>query len=260
MQKISYMGNGETTEFTFNFPYFENSDVIVTKNGTATTGYNIIGVSGGLDADIPYIGGTVVFETAPGPLDSITISRSLPLIRNIDYQPLDKISPTTLNQDMNYTMEILKDLNDELATLRTQYHDIADQESAQILLAKINAVQQQITALGDITRIRSDIATLQGYDYVIETQSPTAENDYTWYRKYKSGWVEQGGKALSKNVTLPVTMANTNYSCMINTLYNSTTTTLYNELGYLSSQSVTGFTKSGNATTFRWFVCGEYAQ
>ena len=30
-------------------------------------------------------------------------------------------------------------------------------------------------------------------DYVIETQLPTAENDYTWYRKYKSGWVEQGG-------------------------------------------------------------------
>lgn len=98
------------------------------------------------------------------------------------------------------------------------------------------------------------------YDFVIETQLPTANNNYTWYRKYKSGWVEQGGKALSKNVTLPVTMANTNYSCMINTLYNSTTTTLYNELGYLSSQSVTGFTKGGNATTFRWFVCGEYAQ
>lgn len=204
MQKISYMGNGETTEFTFNFPYFENSDVIVTKNGTATTGYNIIGVSGGLDADIPYIGGTVVFETAPGPLDSITISRSLPLIRNIDYQPLDKISPTTLNQDMNYTMEILKDLNDELATLCAQYHDIADKESAQILLAKINTLQQQITALGDITQIRGDIATLQGYDYVIESQTPTAENNYTWYRKYKSGWIEQGGYAfitLSANGT-----------------------------------------------------------
>lgn len=28
-------------------------------------------------------------------------------------------------------------------------------------------------------------------DYVIAMQRPTADNGYTWYRKYKSGWVEQ---------------------------------------------------------------------
>ena len=51
-------------------------------------------------------------------------------------------------------------------------------------------------------------------DYVVEKQDPTSANGYTWYRKYKSGWVEQGGRALvpatnglsssSVNVTLPV--------------------------------------------------------
>ena len=30
-------------------------------------------------------------------------------------------------------------------------------------------------------------------DYVVEKQDPTSANGYTWYRKYKSGWVEQGG-------------------------------------------------------------------
>ena len=30
-------------------------------------------------------------------------------------------------------------------------------------------------------------------DYVVEYQRPTAENNYTWYRLYKSGWIEQGG-------------------------------------------------------------------
>ncbi len=30
-------------------------------------------------------------------------------------------------------------------------------------------------------------------DSVIETQLPTVENNYTWYRKHKSGWVEMGG-------------------------------------------------------------------
>lgn len=34
---------------------------------------------------------------------------------------------------------------------------------------------------------------LESADYVIESQMPTEENGYTWYRKYKSGWLEQGG-------------------------------------------------------------------
>jgi len=229
MQKVSYMGNGATTEFAFNFPYFENSNIVVTKNGAAATGYNIVGTSAGLDADIPYTGGKVVFETAPTALDSITIARSLPLARIVDYQPLVKIDPTTLNQDMNYTMEVLKDLQDELDGLMTQYAEIADKESTTTLLARITAIHAEIvaidakiTALGDISTLRSDvttntgdITTLKGYDYVIESQAPTAENNYTWYRKYKSGWVEQGGQTTpftgTGSVSLPITMQNTNY-------------------------------------------------
>ena len=69
---------------------------------------------------------------------------------------------------------------------------------------------------------QSEIPTvpdLSTADYVIESQSPTSENNYTWYRKYKSGWVEQGGQASgsnngSVNVSLPITMADTNYSVL----------------------------------------------
>jgi len=237
MQKVSYMGNGSTTEFTFNFPYFENTDVVVTKNGTTATGYNIVGNSAGLDADIPYIGGKVVFETAPTALDCITISRSLPLQRQYDYQPLVKIDPTTLNQDMNYLMEVLKDLQDELDGLSAQYADIADKDSTATLLARISAIHDeivavsaQITALGDISTLRQNvttngdnITTLDNrttgmLDYVIECQTPNAENNYTWYRKYKSGWVEQGGHILTgtgsygkTTVNLAVEMADVYY-------------------------------------------------
>ena len=168
MQKVSYMGNGSTTEFTFNFPYFENSNIIVTKNGASTTGYSIVGTSAAPDADIPYTGGKVVFETAPTSLDSITISRNLPLTRVVDYQPTAKIEPTSLNQDMNYLMEVLKDFNDELETFSTQYAEIVDKESTTNLLAKITAIGEsivnvsaQITALGDVSTIRSDITSLK---------------------------------------------------------------------------------------------------
>ena len=60
--------------------------------------------------------------------------------------------------------------------------------------------------------------TANNVDFVVESQEPTAGNDYTWYRKYRSGWVEQGGYVAadnnsypSKSVALPITMANTDY-------------------------------------------------
>lgn len=237
MQKVSYMGDGNTTEFTFNFPYFENTDVVVTKNGAATTGYTIVGTSAGLDADIPYTGGKVVFDAAPSSLDCITIARSLPMQRQYDYQPLEKISPTTLNQDLNYLMEVLKDLQDELDGLSDQYADIADKESTTTLLARISAIHEeivavsaQITELGDISTLRQSVATNGNnittldtrttglLDYVVASQTPSADNNYIWYRKYRSGWVEQGQKygslanATHQTVTLPVAMAATNTS------------------------------------------------
>lgn len=166
MQKVSYMGDGTTTEFSFNFPYFENDNIIVTKNNTTATGYNIVGTSAAPDADIPYTGGKVVFDIAPSNLDSITIARSLPLTRTVDYQPTAKIEPTTLNQDMNYLMEILKDFSDDLESFATQYAEIVDKESVTDLLAQITTIHDeivtvsaQITALGDITTLRQNVTT-----------------------------------------------------------------------------------------------------
>ena len=59
---------------------------------------------------------------------------------------------------------------------------------------------------------------------VIAKQDPTADNNYTWYRKYSDGWVEQGGivdygslvggSARSSNVTFPVVMKDTHYQVL----------------------------------------------
>lgn len=81
---------------------------------------------------------------------------------------------------------------------------------------------------------------LANIDFVVERQEPTAENNYTWYRKYRSGWVEQGGANFVGNntVTLPVAMANTGYTLMCAlshqdnsslsiTSYSKTTTSFY---------------------------------
>lgn len=55
-----------------------------------------------------------------------------------------------------------------------------------------------------------------GHD-LVSFQMPTSSNNYTWYRKYADGWVEQGGMNITvtstiQTWTLPVTMADTHYA------------------------------------------------
>lgn len=57
---------------------------------------------------------------------------------------------------------------------------------------------------------------------VIETQEPTSANNYTWYRLYADGWVEQGGRVQStsvdyeeQTVTFPIEMADIGYMVTI---------------------------------------------
>ena len=77
-----------------------------------------------------------------------------------------------------------------------------------------------LEALNDkVDRDCRNVDTNSGADIVIEWQAPTAENDYTWYRLYKSGWVEQGGYTDTTNaefsVTLPKEMLNINYTIQV---------------------------------------------
>lgn len=227
MYKITYMGDGTTTEFNFNFPFYENDNIIVKKNNTIASNYTIVGTQGGLNADIPYTSGKVVFDIAPVSTDVITISRKIALKRYVDYQPTEKINPTILNQDQNYTIEIIKDFDGKFEEIDEKYGEIIDTESTQTLIEKMDRVSEQIENLGDISTLRDDVDDLKTttqtqsqtitnhttnldtlntrtngmIDYVVESQAPTSSNNYTWYRKYKSGWVEQGGKATVSSTT-----------------------------------------------------------
>lgn len=60
-----------------------------------------------------------------------------------------------------------------------------------------------------------NVDTTAKADAVVDYQEPTGANNYTWYRKYKSGWVEQGGNVnggTSQTATFPVEMADTHYT------------------------------------------------
>ena len=86
-------------------------------------------------------------------------------------------------------------------------------------------------------------------DWVVESQLPTAENNYTWYRKYKSGWVEMGGKSTAQTVNLPIEMSDTNYTIV---LAGSCSTTNNNVTiwGY-RDKTTTSFVTQGNTVNNR---------
>ncbi len=128
--------------------------------------------------------------------------------------------------------------------------------------------------VGGVAMARADSVTdMGGADYVVAWQNPTAENNYTWFRKYKSGWVEQGGRWVGSirlepynvgtdDITLPVVMSDGNYYAVIKCNQNN------------NINAMTGYgTRTNTATTLRiifkeflnstttiecadWYVCG----
>lgn len=107
----------------------------------------------------------------------------------------------------------------------------------------------------------------ENIDYVVEWQTPTAENNYTWYRKYASGWVEQGGvwtgskscgvgQEAGATVNLPVEMQDTNYcaGAMVSNIYLmhmgqvTNTTSIQFRFG--------AYSVARTLTRFVWHACG----
>ena len=85
-------------------------------------------------------------------------------------------------------------------------------------------------------------------------------NDGTnWYRKYKSGWVEQGGVATSDNVTLLKPMENANYSVYMSQAYNDVDYSAYSAQPHnRTTTSFSYFQYQGKFNAF-WYVCGKGA-
>ncbi|MBP5708000.1 MAG: hypothetical protein J6W79_03320 [Alphaproteobacteria bacterium] len=120
---------------------------------------------------------------------------------------------------------------------------------------------------------QSEIPDLTNADCVLETQLPTAENNYTWYRKYKSGWVEQGGivstgrlndgAASSQTVTFPITMADAYYKVVAIATSSSSFNRVFANFGSPTTTTVSvGIRNIGgttNDTKIQWSVVGMSA-
>lgn len=135
-------------------------------------------------------------------------------------------------------------------------------------------------AVATCTSVLQDVANLNMGDYVIYWDSGDATDHShakpgvttpasgTWYRLYKSGWVEQGGLDTRVNnsvvtITLPVVMSNTNYNATKTNQGNSTTTSASLRSYAVQNKTTTSFQTLALAEStggFMWQVTGMSAQ
>ena len=142
-------------------------------------------------------------------------------------------------------------------------------------------------AIGEVTMdtttkgLRVHDGSTQGgfmIDTVVAYQLPTAENNYTWYRKYASGCVEQGGiwtgswvvgngSTGTQSITIPVEMADTNYYINVD-LSNGISTSGDQIWTFHATQGLTttnfsvvagGYNNSRTITRFVWQIKGMAA-
>lgn len=114
---------------------------------------------------------------------------------------------------------------------------------------EFTGAQGELTMDTDTNALRIHDGVTQGghmIDCVVAWQAPTAENNYTWYRKYSSGWIEQGGyyvyttSDVNFQIVLPVSMESANYT-IITTLRNNNTNAGFVNVDVTSGISATGF-------------------
>ena len=104
---------------------------------------------------------------------------------------------------------------------------------------------------------------LKGHE-VIAFQAPTAQNNYTWYRKYADGWVEQGGlvrsnSAATVSVVYPVAFADANYTLTIGLITTKDVAVGIQWAGAQTKSSTGCEIRVDSEMSKNWMACGMAA-
>ena len=99
------------------------------------------------------------------------------------------------------------------------------------------------------------------YDYVVDSYNDANGN---WYRKYKSGWIEQGGlvpqtTTINYTVNLLKPFNNSKYTALISSWYTASSE---QGVDYIKTKRTTGFdclAINVAGGEFNWYACGQGA-
>ena len=122
-----------------------------------------------------------------------------------------------------------------------------------------------VNALAEIVNEKVDldcknVATGEGADAVVAFQMPTTENNYAQYRKYASGWIEQGGRMTKPDssaitIILPVTMADNHYHVLLTDNYSNDMATSPS-YGDKTTTDFKVYQNNGSSLIVYYRVCG----
>ena len=108
---ISYVANGETSQFNFPFRVMLKSDLLVYINNVLQlNNYTVSGV------DNPD-GGVVTFNTPPFSGRTVRLKRSVPRTRESDYVEGGELGAQTLDDDFDRVVMQIQDFNEDVVSL-----------------------------------------------------------------------------------------------------------------------------------------------
>lgn len=178
MYKVSYTGDGTTTEYVFAFPFFQVADVHAAfNNATLDGGFTVV-------PNDDFSGGRVIFTSAPSDGIVIDIFRQISLSRVIDYQPTDKIDPEHLNDDFNFLLAAFQDLRAvdiDLAAWTNTHDNVVN-----FLNYTLDVVRDKLSGGGVLGLYNNLVSVLAGalpvlindYGSITEPASDTNNDDY----------------------------------------------------------------------------------
>lgn len=223
--KVSYIGNGITTEFAIPFPFLEKSHLKV---------YQLLNDIQAERTDWTVSDGNLIFATAPSADSQIVIIREVPYIQETDYQENEILAAETLERNFdNLTMQIqqLAEKSERAVTV-----DVFDDVQASELLPSIReavsdaagyaqtAAQQAQNAqtAASTAQQKAEIATNKAEEAtnILENKAnkdlsnctrpyitSTYKNGTEWYRIWSDGLIEQGGYAVLNSYNAGVTIS-----------------------------------------------------
>lgn len=177
----------------------------------------------------------------------------------------EDISLITQNR-INNLEETFSNIDTNIDTLNVNVSNVNTNLNNQVTI--INNSLTDINS--DVGELRTLINTLNNIltnsDYVVEYKLATSSSP-SWYRVYKSGWVEQGGQFTktggqyaSQVIKLPKSMANVYYYADCNWATSGGDTTVNFSIQARETSQVTfraQWASSGNNCI--WYVCGQGA-
>ena len=93
-------------------------------------------------------------------------------------------------------------------------------------------------------------------DYIVEYSS----DNTSWYRKWKSGWIEQGGRVESRSgygyqyVSFVIPFSSTNYTIQGSMIF--TTSSTAGDYRCIRNLTAEGCDMAYNGSAFSWYACG----